>query len=81
VIVQRTPYGLVHREIEGLIDQTRVRVVNDAGVVVYDSESIDAVGNQHTDAEGVASPAVRAALDGESGSTPSTGSTARPTSS
>ena len=69
VIVQRTPYGFVHGEIEGLIDKTRVRVVNDAGVVVYDSESIDAVGTQHTDTDGVNSPAVQAALDGETGST------------
>ena len=69
VIVQRTPYGFVHGEIEALVNDTRVRVVNDGGVVVYDSESIDVVGTQHTDGDGVASPAVRAALDGETGST------------
>ncbi|MEZ3116244.1 methyl-accepting chemotaxis protein [Halobaculum sp. MBLA0147] len=69
VIVQRTPYAFVDREVEGIVDETRVRVVNDAGVVVYDSESVDAVGTQHTDGAGVSSPAVQAALDGESGST------------
>ncbi|MEZ3117222.1 methyl-accepting chemotaxis protein [Halobaculum sp. MBLA0147] len=69
LIVQRTPYSYVDEAVDGFVNRSRVRIVNDAGVVVYDSRTPAAVGTQHTDGEGVSSPAVRAGLNGSTGST------------
>jgi methyl-accepting chemotaxis protein len=69
VLVQVTPYSFVESELEGTIDESRVRIVNADGTVVFDGESTAAVGGQHTAGEGVSSPAVQAALDGNSGAT------------
>ncbi|MFB6194390.1 MAG: methyl-accepting chemotaxis protein, partial [Halobaculum sp.] len=69
VLVQVTPLSYVQEELTGVLDESRTRIVNGDGVVVYDSEATGAVGTQHTDGDGVGSPAVRTALNDRKGST------------
>ena len=68
VLVQSTPYSFIAGEIEGIQSETTVRLVDETGVVVYDSRGVDNVGEQHTNGSGVSSPAVANSQAGESGS-------------
>ena len=68
VVVTETSLSYVDGRIASVLDESTTRIVGVDGTVVYDSENASAVGTQHTAAEGVGSPAVRAALLGNKGS-------------
>ncbi len=67
VVAKVTPVSYVDAEVTSVLDESRTRIVASDGTVLYDSESLEAVGTRHTETAGVGSPAVRAALDGEAG--------------
>ena len=69
VLVQVTPYAYVQDELEGVLDESHIRLVNGDGEVVYDAESVAPLGADHTGGPGVSSPAVKAGLLGETGTT------------
>ncbi|MEZ3114680.1 methyl-accepting chemotaxis protein [Halobaculum sp. MBLA0147] len=62
VVVHTTPLSFVQNELEGVLDDTRTRVVNGQGEVVYDSANPNFVGSQHIGGAGVDSPAVETGL-------------------
>ena len=67
VLAQVTPYSYVQSELNGVLDESHTRLVNGEGTIVYDSESAEPLGSQHSAETGVTSPAVSAALDGANG--------------
>ena len=69
VLVQVTPLAHVQAELTPVLDESRTRIVNSDGVIVYDSESMETLGTQHTDGDGVSSPAVERALEDTTGTT------------
>jgi methyl-accepting chemotaxis protein len=67
VLVLETPLSYVDDRIASVLDESKTRIVNVEGVVVYDSENTSAIGTQHTSGDGITSPAVRAAILGNKG--------------
>ena len=62
VLLHVTPLSFAEAELEGVLDASRTRIVDDRGRVVYDSVDEELVGTQHVAGEGVDSPAVAAGL-------------------
>jgi methyl-accepting chemotaxis protein len=63
LVLHETPLSYFTTELEGVLDESRTRIVNSQGVVVYDSVSTARVGTQHIAQPGVDSRAVAAGFD------------------
>ena len=62
VLFHVTPLSFAETKLEGVLDASRTRIVDDRGRIVYDSADKELVGTQHVAGEGVDSPAVAAGL-------------------
>ncbi|MFB6175780.1 MAG: methyl-accepting chemotaxis protein [Halobaculum sp.] len=67
VLVMETPLSYVDDRIASVLDESRTRIVNVDGVVVYDGQNASAIGTQHTAGDGISSPAVRSGILGNKG--------------
>ncbi|WP_128476514.1 methyl-accepting chemotaxis protein [Halorussus pelagicus] len=63
-VVAEVSVSTLTDELDAVMTDTRTRIVNDAGVVVLDTDNESSVGTQHVPDDGVQSPAVEAGLAG-----------------
>jgi methyl-accepting chemotaxis protein len=67
VVVRQVAVVDLVGDLSPIVEGSNTRVVNADGVVMLDATATGAIGEQHVDGDGVQSPAVRAALDGQMG--------------